>query len=432
MMSIKRWIFLPVLLGLLGGCENPADPSPPVAAPAKPTVMEGILSLQVSWLAVSGAESYEVWYGTVDNSANAAQFGGDITGTNTVITGLTAGTKYYVWVRVKNGKDLSAFSPSNSGTPQAQSEISPPAAPAKPTVMEGVLSLQVSWLAVSGAESYEVWYGTVDNSTNAAQFGGDITGTSAVITGLEAGTSYYVWVKAKNTSGASDFSPAGHGSPQASTVDVSAVTIAYSGTPEVTAGGGGGTGTVTDDAFSAAVNEGANPAVTFHVFDANSHDGDASGYAEIVDTNKLKATDSAIDGDKTVYVFAKSEHGADGAAVWSANSITVTVKKQPEGKAGLNIAFTIEDESFTGFPGTTPTIYRSGGDATDNKKTLTVTLAGTYASYTWYVDGAALGDTDDSVTIDAAAYNPRNHTLTVIVSKDGVPYSKDIVFTVAQ
>jgi hypothetical protein len=88
-------------------------------------------------------------------------------------------------------------------------EFLKPAAPVAPTVSAGNTQLAVSWTAVTGATAYEVWCGTSSSSDSASKFGSDITsGTTATITSLTNGTIYYVWVKAKNAGGTSDFSPA--------------------------------------------------------------------------------------------------------------------------------------------------------------------------------------------------------------------------------
>jgi hypothetical protein len=66
---------------------------------------------------------------------------------------------------------------------------------------------------VSGAASYEVYYHTSDAATDAVKLDGDVTGTTATITGLTNGTTYYVWVKAKNSAGISEYSAVRTGVP---------------------------------------------------------------------------------------------------------------------------------------------------------------------------------------------------------------------------
>jgi len=193
---------------------TPHIPTVAPAAPAKPTLTAGSREIVVSWLAVELAESYEVWLGTLDNSVYAQKYGSDITGgvTETLITGLTNETTYYVWIKAKNVVGASGFSLSASGTPSAF--ILLPETPGMPLVFWGNGELTVSWQAVEGALFYEVWMGTASNSTYTIKYGADVSGTSVTLTSLNNGTTYYIWIKAKNNVGTSSFSPMTSGKPQ--------------------------------------------------------------------------------------------------------------------------------------------------------------------------------------------------------------------------
>ena|GEM_PF-3088393 len=198
-----------------------AAPSAPQTAPA---VIVGSGQLTLSWQQTEGASVYEVWTGTTANSAAAAKWGGDVSGLSTVVTGLTNGITYYVWIKAKNSTGTSSFSPAASGTPQIYAI--PPQAPAAPAVSIGNSQIVINWTAVQGAASYEIWLGTTNNSAAASKYGGDISASlSAAINGLNNGTMYYIWLKAKNNYGASSFSPAANGKP-----------IANATAPNLTAG----------------------------------------------------------------------------------------------------------------------------------------------------------------------------------------------------
>jgi hypothetical protein len=177
--------------------------------PSQPILNEGDTEIEVIWGSVLGASSYNVYFGTTDDSASATQFGGDFTGASTTITGLSNGTLYYVWVVAVNSFGDSDYSPSASATP----DMDPPEAPGVPVLTAGDTDIEVSWTAVSGADSYEVWYHTADNSTAATQFGSAVTGTTETITGLTNGTEYFVWITAVNDGGTSDFSPSASTTP---------------------------------------------------------------------------------------------------------------------------------------------------------------------------------------------------------------------------
>jgi len=180
--------------------------------PDMPTVTSGNRVLSISWQAVEGALSYEVWTGVTSNSANAEKYGADVSGTAVTLTGLSNGTVYYIWLKAKNNIGTSGFSPIASGISSASSE--PPQAPANaPVVTAGNRWLTLSWEAVEGANAYELWVGTTINPTTASKRGDDVSALSATIIGLTNDTTYYVWIKAKNSMGTSGFSPIASGTP---------------------------------------------------------------------------------------------------------------------------------------------------------------------------------------------------------------------------
>jgi hypothetical protein len=121
------------------------------------------------------------------------------------LTYLTNGTTYYVWLKAKNNVGTSGFSPAASGKPLGT--------PGAPTVSSAYKQLLVTWTAVPGADGYEVWFGTSDNSAQSQKYSGDITGgvTEMIITGLVNEQTYYVWIRAKNSSGISDYGPSASG-----------------------------------------------------------------------------------------------------------------------------------------------------------------------------------------------------------------------------
>jgi len=90
---------------------------------------------------------------------------------------------------------------------QAPPPKTAPAAPSAPTLIVGDAQLTVTWSVVSGAANYEVYYNTIDSAEGATPFAGNpVTSTSAVLTDLINDTPYYVFVRAINFIGASDYS----------------------------------------------------------------------------------------------------------------------------------------------------------------------------------------------------------------------------------
>jgi len=101
-------------------------------------------------------------------------------------------------------------------TPTPTPTVTVPAAPTGVTATGGSLQVTLSWAAVSGATSYNVYYSTTSGVTTAT--GTKIAGaaTPYVQTGLTAGTTYYYIVTAVNSAGE------GTASTQASAVTAAA------------------------------------------------------------------------------------------------------------------------------------------------------------------------------------------------------------------
>jgi predicted phage tail protein len=122
----------------------------PPEIPAIPAITAGNAQLTVTWAGAEDAEAYEVWMGTSNNSGSAEKYGEDVTGTAAVITGLTNGTTYYVWVRAKNSAGTRGFSLGISSKPIG--------AMGAVIVTPGNNQLSLSWNSVAGADQYLVFY----------------------------------------------------------------------------------------------------------------------------------------------------------------------------------------------------------------------------------------------------------------------------------
>jgi hypothetical protein len=77
-----------------------------------------------------------------------------------------------------------------------------------PVLTAGDGEITVRWQALATASSYTLWYGADSNPDNAARSAMGLTGTSAVISGLENGQTYHVRVQGWNRKGDGPQSPA--------------------------------------------------------------------------------------------------------------------------------------------------------------------------------------------------------------------------------
>jgi hypothetical protein len=66
-------------------------------------------------------------------------------------------------------------------------------------------------------------------------------------------------------------------------------------------------------------------------------------------------------------------------------------------------------------------------------KSFTATVTGAYTGVQWYLNGGSVSGSRgraQSITVNAAAYDPGTYRLGVTVTKGAVPYSTEITFTV--
>jgi fibronectin type 3 domain-containing protein len=174
----------------------PITATPVAAKPATPTgvtATAGNAQVVVSWTAVSGATGYSVYRdGTLVGSPTATTY---------TDTGLTNGTAYTYTVTANNTGGSSTASAGVTATPQ----VPAPGIPTGVTATAGVNQVTITWTAVSGATSYQLYRG--------ATLVASPTTTSYVDTSLTAGTAVSYTVKAVNAGGTSAASAAASATP---------------------------------------------------------------------------------------------------------------------------------------------------------------------------------------------------------------------------
>jgi outer membrane protein assembly factor BamB len=163
-------------------------PPPPTNA----TAAAGIGAVQLTWTAASGATSYNVYVAT---SPGAEPVMPTLTGvaaaaTSVTMTNLTPGTRYYFTVKAVATAGISAASNEVTAIPVA------PMPASNLTAVAGSANVKLTWSASINAASYNIYMGTSAGGEASSAVMTSITSTSATLTGLTPGTSYYFTVKA--------------------------------------------------------------------------------------------------------------------------------------------------------------------------------------------------------------------------------------------
>jgi hypothetical protein len=199
---MKGFSILLLACALLTACANPAEGTPEEpSAPANLKLTAEDQKLLARWDPAPGADTYELRCAEgLLSVEGAAPWGQPLSGTRAEITGLRNGAPYSVWVRALNSAGSSPWSGPVQATPDKR--------PAKPALEAAAGEITVTIKKTTGALSYELWYGTEEDTDLAALYGETPSEGMTVITGLTPGALYVVWTRARGAGGTLPFSAA--------------------------------------------------------------------------------------------------------------------------------------------------------------------------------------------------------------------------------
>ena len=295
------------------------------AAPAGVSATGGTKQVTVSWPAVTGATSYNIYWSSASGvtTANGTKVAGATS--PAVLAGLADSTTYFVIVTAVNAAGESAASAQIAATTLGVVTTPPPTAPAAPTGVSatgGNEQVTVSWPAVTGATSYNVYWSTTQGVTTAT--GTRIAGVTSpfVHTGRTASTAYFYIVTAVNSAGESSASSQVSATTNAPPVAVPAAptgVVAVGGTKLVTVSWNPVSGATSYNVYWSTT-----PGVTVAtgtkiagVASPYAHTGRADGTAYYyVVTAVNSAGESPASGQVTTTTSAAPPPVIDGAALY--------------------------------------------------------------------------------------------------------------------
>ena len=201
----------------------------PPGIPAAPTGVSatgGDSQISVSWPAITGANSYNLYWST--SSGVTISTGTRIAGVSSpfVHTGLNASTTYFYIVTAVNGAGESSPSVQASATTNAPA-ATVPAAPTGVSASGGAQRVTLSWTAVSGATSYNVYWSNTAGVTTATGTKVSAATSPYVQTGLADGRAYFFIVTAVNAIGESAASGEVTATTNAAAIDGAALYTQY-------------------------------------------------------------------------------------------------------------------------------------------------------------------------------------------------------------
>jgi len=182
-----------------GSLSNEASATPGSALLAAP-ILKGVGSsgqVALAWSAVSGATSYDV-YRVGGPILIELPYRVGISGTSFTDTGLSNTTSYTYMVYAVDTNGQGTGSNPVTASPGA-TPLAAPALWASP--VSGVTSINLNWIALTGATSYDLYRSTTSGGEGSTPIKVLISGTSYTDSGLTLGTEYYYELSAVGAGG---------------------------------------------------------------------------------------------------------------------------------------------------------------------------------------------------------------------------------------
>jgi fibronectin type 3 domain-containing protein len=200
------WVFDPAITNGFPTFQYAIAPAP-VPIPAAPVVSLGPVTnstVALSYPAVNGTSSYEVYKATV--AGGPYTLDQSTTNTSPMVGGLTGSTTYYFVVKAVNASGASP----NSNEVMATTTAPPPPPTVPPSPVLNVpapmdvtpTSILMSWGSIAEATSYSLFMSTIAGSLGTLVASG-IINTYYNVTGLTENTQYFFTATASNANGES-------------------------------------------------------------------------------------------------------------------------------------------------------------------------------------------------------------------------------------
>jgi uncharacterized repeat protein (TIGR02543 family) len=174
----------------------------------------------------------------------------------------------------------------------------------------------------------------------------------------------------------------------------------------------------------------AGPGIVYYTVRFESNGGSAISSQTVIAGGK--ANKPEFDPFRSGFTFGGWYKDTALTIPWNFDSDTVNGDIELYAKWNTAAPGTIT-VAFSGFNDETIDLTRSTANDISRlqNQSLTVTVEGYFDMYEWYVDGDSWGYGWRDYPVYARDFSVGPHTLTVIVTKYGIPYSKSVTFRVA-